>query len=271
MASGCAGGVVAERGGFDGGVVVWRHNIAFPKSVDCRLRRPMLKLPRQFLDNESWIYTYIRTLHLIMTLISHSPRFLFIHVWKTGGTSIKTALTRYKDSHVSLTSLEQCRDIVFLSDQLKKHATALDIMQLFPEDFFRQYFKFAFVRNPWEIQVSYYFYVLQSECHFDHEHVKQLGSFAKYVDWRVNGHVSLQSDFICNKIGDTIVDFVGRFERMEADFRLICNTLGVSNIQLPKSNTSTHLSYTHYYDDVTRKQIGLAYAEDIERFSYCFG
>ena len=65
------------------------------------------------------------------------------------------------------------------------------------------------------------------------------------------------------------MDFVGRFENLEADFKTICDKVGIT-ASLPHINKSDRRGYRDYYDPETRDITARLYAEDIERFGYTF-
>jgi hypothetical protein len=63
------------------------------------------------------------------------------------------------------------------------------------------------------------------------------------------------------------MDFVGRFETIDADFRHICERLNIT-AELKRTNTSDHLHYTEYYNDELRERVAAVYADDIATFDY---
>ena len=79
----------------------------------------------------------------------------------------------------------------------------------------------------------------------------------------------LMSEFICDEHGNVIVDFVGRFESLEADFNKVCDMIGV-NRELPHVNRSVRTDYREYYTDETRAIVGSIAQADIEMFGYEF-
>ncbi len=163
---------------------------------------------------------------------------------------------------------------------------------------FDQIFKFAFVRNPWSRLVSEYRYRGLAPALGFRDFV--LSRFPTPADDDyVNAedhyrHVLPQSRFLYDAAGNCLVDFVGRFERIEQDFAVVAAKLGLHSNALPHSNASRQVAtadrsiltvlrgllgrgqaarhnYESYFDDSTRHFVENTYAEDIERFGYRFG
>lgn len=86
-----------------------------------------------------------------------------------------------------------------------------------------------------------------------------------------DGHIETQSSFIFDESGNILVDFIGRFERLEQDFKIVCNTLGVPIGEIPVIRASERdKDYRKYYSSYTKKKVMDFYAEDIEYGDYIF-
>lgn len=135
---------------------------------------------------------------------------------------------------------------------------------------FDDYFAFGFVRNPWDWQVSLYFYMLENESHFQHDLIQSMESFEEYIDWRVHEDKTLQKEFFCDNKGNIIIDYIGRLEEIQSDFNEICEKIGIDQIKLPKKRTSCHKHYSAYYNERTKNLVREHFKEDIELFDYEF-
>jgi hypothetical protein len=134
---------------------------------------------------------------------------------------------------------------------------------------FRSYFSFAFVRNPWDWQVSLYTYALKNPSHFQHDFTNKLDGFPAYLDWRCANDIHFQKDFIYSQDGKLLVNFVGKYEHLDADFREVCGRIGIS-ASLPRLNISKEKPYQKYYTPETVELVRKTFAPDIEAFGYDF-
>ena len=206
-------------------------------------------------------------------IVSYHKKFLFVHIFKTAGTSITDSLARYC---FRPGSTRPSNWMAFLSTDwkkihrtpIKKHATALEIRDALDRGIFDEAFKFSFVRNPWDWQVSLYHFILDRPHNPGHKATKAMGSFRNFVLSR-EGLDFTQTSCLVDESGNLLVDYVGRFESLEKDFRTICKKIGIA-ARLPHVNKSARTDYREYYDGETRELTARLYAEDIERFGYTF-
>lgn len=216
-------------------------------------------------------------------LISHSHRFIFFHVAKTAGLSVRAALEPYAEEPERFKIVRPPRQkggqpnpFYTIWEALLVHAKAKDARQELPSPLFGGYYKFAFVRNPWDWQVSMYHFILSEPTHIRHATVKSLGCFERYLEWVAEtpnpfakGATKLQKDVITDDADNLLVDFVGRYESLEADFDAICRRLGLS-ASLPHVNATRHRDYRAYYTPASRQLVAEHFAADIEMFDYHF-
>lgn len=185
---------------------------------------------------------------------------LFIHIPKSAGRSIVRGLFDVK-------SVE--------------HAPA-DWYQRLDSDRFERYFKFTFVRNPWDRAVSAYTYlknggsVASSEDALWAKFVDSFSSFDDFVkNWMSEENImrnalfTPQHLFVQDIFGCNCLDFVGRFENLEEDFAAIAARLKIER-ELPHLNQSRSAPYQQFYSPLSREIVGKLYAADIEQFGYRF-
>jgi hypothetical protein len=145
-----------------------------------------------------------------------------------------------------------------------EHIPASQARVYLGEEIWRSYFKFAFDRNPWDRQVSAY--------HFRYRRRARPPSFADFLDhdWRAR----LNNYAIYSLDGEVCVDFLGRFENLQEDFRHALGEIGLSfDQELPRAKTGVRKSgkhYRDYYDSHTRDVVADWYAREIEVLGYSF-
>ena len=83
-------------------------------------------------------------------------------------------------------------------------------------------------------------------------------------------HFQHQYCFLEDEKGTIAVDFIGRFENIEEDFKIITDKLNIKRT-LKKTNTSKRKEdYRAYYNQETKAKVGIIYKRDIELFNYEF-
>jgi hypothetical protein len=213
---------------------------------------------------------------------SSSKNFLYIHIYKTAGTSLRNVLDRYASPPWSYTT-NQARCLQRLDrlgvrlpgryfKVIGKHLKLTDSMVLLPEEARRDVWSFTFVRNAWDWLVSIYHYILKDGHHPDHALVVSLRNFESFIDWYLSSEqVELQSDFILKKDGRVGVDFIGRFEHLQEDYAIVANRLGLPELELPHRNVSSRArDYRVYYSDELAARVGRVFKSDIDRFNFRF-
>jgi hypothetical protein len=210
-------------------------------------------------------------------LISYSHHFLFIHVPKTGGLSVAEALRSYahsSDGYWMNRLLERIGIHVnhyapYRHKRFRTHTAAVEFQRELPAAVFRDLFKFAFVRNPWDLMVSYYHYLVTNPHHHAHQRTKRLGGFDRWLEFELRRDKRLQSRLLSDRQGRLLVDFVGRYETLAEDFAHVCRQVGVS-ASLPHINRTAHRDYRMYYSDAEIELVAQAFQADIETFGYAF-
>jgi len=211
-------------------------------------------------------------------LISHSHRFAYIHIPKVAGVSISRTLGRRYGTPIDhywgnwLLKAIGINVNHYAPYQLKKfrlHTPAWILKRELPPAVFADLFKFSFVRNPWDLLVSHYHFLLRTQSHHRNRRAGQLGSFEQYSHYEIGRGKISQSAMLTDADGRLLVDFVGRFETLDADFAKVCRRIG-TKVRLPRLNSTIHADYRSYYSDRLADEVGRYFAADAARFGYCF-
>lgn len=207
-------------------------------------------------------------------LLSHSKKFIFIHVPKTAGRSIEHILEPYHYCSSLKNRIKRKYQLFYPiapAGKFDYHIKAVELQAQIPSATFEQYFKFTFVRNPWDWLVSLYFYTIQTPKHVSYRQFKKMGNFEACVEWMTTQGTFFQKDYICDQNDRLLVDFVGKFENLTADFQKIATTLNLPHTLADHFNASQRgRNYRDYYTTKMRQQVAKAYQADIELFEYQF-
>jgi len=187
-------------------------------------------------------------------MISHQHKFLFIHVPRTGGSSIEYQFDykegQEKNKHWNLNSW-------------KNHLNSED---------FESYFKFTFVRNPWDILISKYVCNWYSLKNQGGEIGYQIGKSLKYFLDHYQPAEHERGDGLLDYFDPKQMDFIARFENRNKDLEYISNKIGFNiDANTKRRHHRRKKHYTEYYDDETREIVAKRYAKDIDYFGYRFG
>jgi hypothetical protein len=198
-------------------------------------------------------------------MISFQKRFLFVHIPKTAGNSIQSALRDYsEDQLVALRKEQDGIERFGLRNpkyKIKKHSTLAEYCDALANEDFRDLYKFTCVRNPWDRMVSYYFTPTQAPERWDRKKFREIISKAVSVADYLRLDPGEQDPF-------ANVDYIMRFENLAEDFRTLCGKVGISAATLPRYNRSNREHYSKYYDDELRELVRTQFAAEIERFGY---
>jgi len=155
-----------------------------------------------------------------------------------------------------------------------QHLLAQQVRQEVGVDVFDEYFKFSFVRNPWDKAVSQFLFMRKIPFLRKYIGMSKNAEFKKYLSLiQQKKHVQWepQSAFLENENGEILVDFIGRFENYENDVRSLLLQLQISGIdEIPHRKRASRAHYRDYYDAESEEMVRDIYQQDIVKFNYEF-
>lgn len=171
-------------------------------------------------------------------VINEQQKFIFIHVFRTGGCSVEQALGGR-------------------SERYDTHEKLEDIPN------WQKYTTFAFVRNPWDRMVSAFMYAT-----IRRQLSQNIKTFEDYVRQFSQPPLNTRKQFAQYEMVKNC-NFVGRFEHLKSDYNLVCDHLGFTT-GFPHLWKTNHAHYSEYYTDELRDIVHDASRGDIEHFGFTF-
>ncbi|WP_090205671.1 sulfotransferase family 2 domain-containing protein [Ectothiorhodospira magna] len=215
-------------------------------------------------------------------LLSLKHRFLFVHIAKTGGTSVRATLARYRYRGLWGAPMFIANKLDQMSGhrigaKFPRHAKAIAAREMLPATLYDELFKFVFVRNPWDLQVSSFFHIRKERPQV----LAGVTTFEQFIrlkfdperpwNYLLDTSRERQRDYVVDLRGQQIVDFIGHYESLQADFDTVCDRIGLPRTPLPhRRKAQGRDDFRRYYNDETARLVEAHYREDIEMFGYRF-
>jgi hypothetical protein len=231
-------------------------------------------------------------------IVSHEHKFIFVKTQKTASSSIEVALSgilgpcdiitpanpdlgakrtqavagqNYRLVHPDVPKIPLIRRFLGRPERYYhptvgyyEHMPAWRTRRYLGEAVWSNYFKFAFERNPWDRQVSWYHYKTRGKSGRHKPTFDQFNRNPKKARAENWGLYTID--------GLLAVDFLGRYETLQEDFATVLDALGLSHrVELGKVNVSRGRGgYRAYYTDSSRALVADWYRSEIEHFGYVF-
>jgi hypothetical protein len=186
---------------------------------------------------------------------------IFVHIPKCAGKSISQSL---------------------FGNQGFAHTNAREYRIIFGNKFDKIY-KFTIVRNPWDRLVSAFYYLKsggynKKDKKWYNKHISKYGDFNEFVREWLNEkniyrgiHFYPQRYFLCDDGHKLLVDYIGKFEKLDYEFNYLKNKLNIkSNLQHINSSKRKYKDYRKFYNDETQDIVAKVYDKDIKLFDYNF-
>lgn len=160
-------------------------------------------------------------------MISPDRKLLFVHIPKTGGTSIAAALLEEEGIELK-TYINLPKDIQkkYVCDTRMKHAPLKDYPKVVGNSVFNNYYKFAIIRNPYDR--------IQSQFNWN-------GTNIEVFERRIKHNITVQSpsqkSFVTDDGGNYIIDELFHFDELD----LVFEKFGLSEFYRKKETMNTIL------------------------------
>lgn len=210
-------------------------------------------------------------------MIINEFKTIFIHVRKTAGTSIVhtllPGLVGYETSGPMLSLPKAIRRKYGLNINLK-HASAIELQDKMKKHW-NDYYKFSFIRNPWDRTVSAYHWAHRAGKRFANitfnEYIQLIPSNQNNPKHPLNHLFRSQMSFLTSLNGNVMVNDIFPFENLTESLKQVGEKTGISIDPIKKHNTTKKRKpYQEYYTAKTRDVVNKYYKDDIEIFNYQF-
>jgi hypothetical protein len=201
----------------------------------------------------------------VIVTVDYYNKYIFIPVPKTGSCSIHYALGHTKN----------------WGEPSEHHAGIRKVLLDHPLSF--HFFKFGFVRNPWDRMFSLYFdFTLNREKQYSKLIILKNDLFSEFRDFndfcvrfadsRWAHRIFLQPQHsLVTLVDGTPIDFIGRYENLNGDFRIVSDILNMTPREIPHINAGSYDgTYRDYFNNEAKRAVAKFYREDIERYDYTY-
>jgi hypothetical protein len=225
-------------------------------------------------------------------VISHQHRCIFVHIPKCAGTSIEIALGHF-DPHGPHRGMQDHRTYrqfqrpvpaaALMSLENIRHLRAIFYMRPTPNpknhewatsEQFKNYFKFAFIRNPWDRVYSAYLNLIRDPMHrrvLGIREQESIGLEDFLFRFSGKGMLAPQTYWLKSHNGRMELDFIGRFESLAEDFGTVAREIGEPNLALPHATkANSRATYQDAYSRSAREYVADFYSTEISYFGYRF-
>jgi hypothetical protein len=207
---------------------------------------------------------------------SRSRKFLFIHIPKTAGTSLRKVLRRHAPGPGPANFVARRIGRAFPGwtplflyrwRTFEAHLTLAEAEAMLPAAEVAAFFKFAVVRNPFDRLVSLYHHVMGRPGHPWHAPFSGLGGFEAVALRIAEFGEPSQLHYLRGRDGRIGMDFLARFETLEADYATIRGRLGLRE-EMPRLNARPRKPWRDFYSESSLEAVRAFYREDFEAFGY---
>lgn len=229
-------------------------------------------------------------------ILSHGYRFIFLKTNKTAGTSIEIALSKFCGPDDIITPVVpkdeairkelgypgprnylappwdyRLRDVGRLLLKLRgkrryyNHIPARKLRALVGQEVWDGYFKFCFVRNPWDRLVSHYYWKFKSEPR---------PAFSEYMKSEVPLLLRRSGFDLYTIDGEVAVDRVCRYENLTQELEEVRTQLGIpEELVLPRAKSGYRKDRGNYRDLFGQEEKAMVadlFSDEIKLFGYEF-
>ena len=204
-------------------------------------------------------------------IVSHRHRFIFFAVPRTATHAVRAALAGLlgaEDWRQQGLTERVALPIPALARLGHGHITLCQACAYLPDAVTRDYFKFAFVRNPYDRFVSACAMLNSRNPSYAGNERAFMKRALAVSRFRQRVLIRPQVDMLVAGTGEIGMDYVGRYETLQCSFDDVCDRVGVARQVLDRRNTTEHARYDAILDAELLGDLNELYGDDFARFGY---
>ena len=207
----------------------------------------------------------------IAVIISHKHRFIFFAVPRTATHALRQALRPCLgpgDWEQQALFGNQSIPIPGVAAIGHGHVSWQQLQAQLPDQSLASYFKFGFVRNPFDRYVSTCFFLNRRNPGFNGHELEFLRIAINKPRFRQRILALPQYRLLTDENNTLMMDYTGRYETLQESYDEICRRVGIAPARLQRRNESRRRNYACYYDAPLRQAVAEWYCKDFEMFDY---
>lgn len=209
-------------------------------------------------------------------IISPTYRFIFVAIPKTGSTAVERTLA----SVLPAGEIYSTWGAHLPKEKRLKHLKAAEIRERIGQKEFSTYEKFATVRHPYSLAVSWYKYLMGITKFYTSRglpvnhpwnDISDTPSFDAFIA-RTDKWIVHQYKYICDENSNVLVNNILTFDNLNDEFSRFTRKVGISSCRLKRENVSMHTPHeddmSYYKSDKAKAIVQRALKRDFEIFGF---
>lgn len=204
-------------------------------------------------------------------IFSSSRRFVFFAVPKTGTHAIREAMRPHlseSDWEQQLRFGKQLSPLPEIAAVNHGHVSYQQLCSVLGVKVISEFFSFAFVRHPFDRFVSVCAFLARTDPSYEQDPTDWMKRALLRPQFCKRVLVAPQHTLLCDETSNMALDFIGRYESLQADFDTVCDRLALPKATLSRRNRSEHDEYQNLLDDELKDALWQRYQQDFSAFNY---
>lgn len=217
-----------------------------------------------------------------MCSINHDLKAIYIHIHKTGGTTIAMNLKKYygfetyylrRPDHSKFCNDRKKKKYINFENRIHgiinyfKTSPFINKKMKMNQEKWDKYYKFCFIRNPYDRIVSAWNHINRFNIPFqNYLNLKNKCNDVEFIHMFMPQYRSM-----INEKAKNYINYIGFFENLNDDFDIILKNIGIKDIvhnKENKLNVRKHKPFYEYYNQEVLDKVNYLMDEDFKYLNY---